>query len=80
MNLMLAARVQNREDHEIRIREKQLFGARTGGLGRAGQFAEVPIAGQSAEMVQANSGQAGNFVFGEELLARFDSHHVSASR
>lgn len=78
---MLAARVQDREDHEIRIREEQLFGARTGRLRRPGQLAEVPVAGKGAEMVEANAGQTRYLVFGEELLARLDSHHfLPASR
>jgi enhancing lycopene biosynthesis protein 2 len=63
--LVLAARVQNGENHQVRIREQPLFCARAGGFGRARELSEMLVLGQSPKMVQANACKARDFVFGE---------------
>jgi hypothetical protein len=76
---MLAAGTQDCKDHEVRIRKQPLLGFRTSGLGGACQRSKVPIPGQCAQVVQADTRQAGDLLIGKNLLARLDSHHFSAS-
>jgi len=73
---VLAARIENREDHQIGIREEPLLSFRTRGFGDARKFAQMPVLRETAEVLQANAGEPGNFVLGEELLARLDSYHI----
>jgi hypothetical protein len=73
--LVLAARVQNGENHQVRIREQPLFCAGAGGFGRARELSEMLVLGQSVKVIQTNACEARDFVLGEELLARFDSYH-----
>ena len=53
--LVLAARMQNREDHQVRIGEQPLLGFRAGGFRRAGQFSEVLVVSQGVQMVEADA-------------------------
>jgi hypothetical protein len=65
------------KDQEVRIGEKPLPGFRFRGLGSSRQSSQMAVARQFAQMIEANAGQADNFIFGEELLAGFDSDHAT---
>ena len=81
---MLAAGVQNGQHHQVRVGEQPLFylAARcfnllacgfdllSGGLGGAGNEAEMLISGGSAQVLEANPGENRNLLRGEDLLAR----------
>ena len=75
--LVLAAGVEDGQNHQVRIREQPLLGFRAGGFGHPRQSAQVLILGHGAEVIPADSRQARNLVFGEEFLARLDSDHDS---
>ena len=75
---MLAARMEHGQDHQVRIAEQPLFGLRTRRFGRAHQLPEMAVAGQSADVLQADPSQANDFIFREDFLARLDSDHRSA--
>jgi hypothetical protein len=77
--LVLAARMQNREDHQIGIGKEPLFSFCAGGFGRANELSEVLIMGEGVEMVEADPGEPGYFILGEKLLAGLDSNHPAAS-
>jgi hypothetical protein len=78
--LVFAARVKHSEDHQIRIREKPLFRLCFGGFRCASQRSEMAIAGETAQVFQADARQARDFILGKELLARFDSDHSCSSQ
>jgi hypothetical protein len=73
--LVLTARVQNREDHQIGIREKPLLGFGARGWGYPGKFAEMLVEGESAQVVEADSGEPDHLVLGKELLAGLYPNH-----
>ena len=54
---MLAARMQNREDHQVGIREQPLLGFGARGLGYPGKFAEVLVVCEGAQVVEADPGE-----------------------
>ena len=66
---MLAAGLQNRKNHQVRVRKKPFFRLGAGRLGNAGQCPKVLVSGEATQMIEADSSQRGNFVFGEDLLA-----------
>ena len=72
---MLAAREQNGEDHQVRIREEPLLRTRACRFGRADELSEVLVLGEGVQMIEADPREARHFVFGENLLARFDRDH-----
>lgn len=67
---MLAARAEHVEDHQLGVREKPSLGFAAGSFGRANQRTKMLGLRQRAQVLQANSGQARDFLFREELLAR----------
>src|SRR5713226_8879161 len=77
-NLVLAARIQHCQDHQVRQRKQPLIGLLPRSLVRACDKAEVPAAGQTAEMLQADPGQGGNLRVCKDLLARLDLDHAFA--
>lgn len=78
--LVLAARMKHGQDHQVRIGEQPLFGLRTRRFGRAHQLPQMAVACQSADVLQADPGQADDFIFRKNLLARLDSDHVGRHR
>lgn len=74
---MLATGLKYGENHQIRVREEPLFGFGASGLGNARQSAQVLISGEASQVIQTDAGEGGDFVFGKDLLARFDSYHNS---
>lgn len=66
---MLAARIKNRQDHKVRVREEPLLRFRASRFRGARQYAEVLDAGKPPQMLEANPRQARDFILGEELLA-----------
>ena len=66
---MLAARAEHVEDHQLGVREKPSFGFAARSFGRANQRTKMLGLRQRAQMLQANSGKARDFLFREELLA-----------
>jgi hypothetical protein len=56
--LVLAARMEDSQNHQIRIREKPLSGSRAGSFRRARQSSKVLILGQRAKVILAYAGQA----------------------
>ena len=73
---MVAARVQNSENHEVGIGEQPPFGFGAGGFRGAGDRAEMPISREAAKVVQAYARQARHFDFSEDLLARLYAYHA----
>jgi hypothetical protein len=73
---MVAARLKNRENHEVGIGEQPLFSFGAGGFRSAGDRAQVLISRDTAKMVQAYTRQGRYFGFGEGLLAGLDAHHA----
>lgn len=73
--LVLAAWMKGRHDRQVRIREKPLFSLGARRFGDRGQFAEVLVARDAAEMFEANAREAGDLFLGEDLLARLDPDH-----
>jgi hypothetical protein len=67
--------MENREDHQIGIREKPLFGFGASGFGYPGKLAEMLVESESAQVVEADSGEPDHFVLGELLLARSYPNH-----
>jgi len=72
---MLAARMQNREDHQIGIREKPLLGFGAGSFGYPGKLAKVLVECQGAQVVEADPGEPDHLVLGKELLAGLYPNH-----
>jgi hypothetical protein len=77
--LVLAAGMQNGEDHQIGVREKPFLGADASGFSCADQFAEMLVMGEGVQVIEANTRQAGYLILGECLLARLDTNHPAAS-
>jgi hypothetical protein len=67
--------MQNREDHQIGIREKPLLGFGAGGFGYPGKLAKVLAECESAQVVEADSGEPDHLVLGKELLAGLYPNH-----
>src|SRR6266481_372846 len=59
-SLVLAARIQHRQDHQVRQRKQPLIGLLPRCLIRVCDKTEVAAAGQTVEMLQADPGQCGN--------------------
>jgi hypothetical protein len=72
---MIAARLQDGDNHQVGIREKPLFGFDAGGFGCAGNGAQVLIAREAAQVIDADPGESYDFVFREHFLAGLDAHH-----
>ena len=72
---MLAARVQNRQDHQIRVGEQPFLRLGSRCLGGAREEPQMLRPGQAPHVVQADARQPGHFVLGEEPLAGFDRDH-----
>jgi hypothetical protein len=72
---VLTAGKQGGEDTQIRDGEQPAFRLPSGGSGSAHNGAEMFVAGNVPKMLGADSRQAGNFVFGEDLLSGFNSDH-----
>src|SRR3989449_1517681 len=77
-SLVLAARIQHRQDHQVRLRKQPLIGLLPPCLIRECDKAEVPAARQTAEMLQADPRQRGNLSVRKDLLARLDLDHAFA--
>ena len=71
---VLAARAEDGQNHQVGMGEKPLVGLVPGGFGRADQKSQVAAARQGTQVLQADSGQPGNLLLGEDLLARLDGH------
>ena len=70
---VLAAGVENRQNHEVRIGVAPPLGLGADRLGRIGcvvDEAQMPAARHCPEMFDADAGEPGNLVLGEDLLAR----------
>ena len=76
---MLAAGMQDGEDHQIRVREKPFFGFGAGGFRGACQSAKVFVFRKAVQMFQADPGQRGDFILGENFLALSDRDHFLRS-
>ena len=74
---MIAARMDGGEDAQVYAGEQPAFGRSAGGRSCAHNGAEVFAAGHGVEMLHANTRQAGNLVFGENFLSRFDGDHFA---
>ena len=73
---MLAAGVEDGQDHQIGISEQPFFGLCTSRLRRASDKSKVLAARKALEMIQADSREAGDFIRGEQFLAGFDRDQV----
>lgn len=73
---MLAAWVEDGQNHQIGISEQPFLRLRPGGLRSARDKTKVLAARKALEMVEANSCEPGDFIRGEELLAGFDRDQV----
>jgi hypothetical protein len=72
---VVAAGLEGGEDAEVGVGEEPALGLASGGACGADEGAEMLAAGDGSEMFRADACQGGDFVFGEELLSRFDSDH-----
>ena len=77
-SLVFAARIQHRQDHQVRQRKQPLIGLLPRCLIRANDKAEVPPARQTVEMLQANPRQGGSLRVRKDLLAWLDLDHAFA--
>lgn len=75
-NLVLAAGIEDRQDHKVRMREQPFLGFGTRGFRGAGQRTEMLISRQASQMIETDPREGGNFVLGEKFLARLNSHHL----
>ena len=73
---MLAARVEDPKDHQVRIGEEPLLGFGASLLGHASKPAEVLVPRHASQVFQANSSEGRHFVFGEYFLTRLDPNHA----
>ncbi len=74
---VLATREQHRQHHKIGCGKAQLLSLPTGSLRGANDAAEMLSSGHTMKMFEADSRQAGNLLFGESLLTRFDGYHFA---
>lgn len=71
---MSAGRVNHFKDHQVCVSEKTLcFRSRCFGSSR--QPAQVLVLYEAPQMVEANTCDVRDFVFGEQFLTRLDSNH-----
>src|SRR5437899_10250028 len=77
-SLVLAALVQHRQDHQVRLRKQPMFRLLTHRLCRTGDKADVPRARQMAEMFEADARQSGSLRVRKDLLASLDLDHAFA--
>src|SRR6267378_7400231 len=75
-SLVLAARMQHRQDHQVRQRKQPLIGLLPRRLIRACDKAEVPPTRQTVEMLQADPRQSGSLRVRKDLLACLDLDHA----
>ena len=68
-SLVLAARMQHHQNHQVRQRKQPLVRLLPRRLSRARDKADVPGARQIVEMLQADARQAGNLRVREDLMA-----------
>jgi len=73
--LVLAAGKQGGEDAQVRVCEQPAFGMVSGGFGGAHDGAEVLAASDGVQVLGANSSQARDFIFRENLLSGLDGDH-----
>jgi hypothetical protein len=78
-DLIPVARVQNRENHQIRQAEQQLLRLFACDFGGAAQKPQMMAARHIPQEIELNPDQVGDFFFGKEFLACFHSHHVRFS-
>jgi hypothetical protein len=82
--LVLAPMLNHIQHHQVRACEEKLLSLVAGGFGGTGQKAQVLAACHISQMLEADSGQAANFLFGEDLLAGTNRHahfvHPKTSR
>jgi hypothetical protein len=76
---VFAARVQDRQNHQVRIRKEPLLSFRFCGLGYPGDRAKVPVSSETSKMIKANACQVSDFIFREEFLTRLNSDHLRSS-
>lgn len=74
--LVLAARAEHVEDHQLGVGEKPTFGFAARSFRRTNQRTKMLGLRQRAQMLPANSRQARDFLFGEEFLARRNARQV----
>ena len=72
---MFAARVKRGQDAQVGIREEPAFSLAADHLSGAHERAEVFAPRDGAKMLDADSRQCGNFVFGEGFFGGFDCNH-----
>jgi hypothetical protein len=73
---VIATRVKNGDDHEVGIGEQPFFGFGTGSFRGASDCPKVLISSDAAKMIPAYAREGGYFVFGKDLLTRFDAYHA----
>src|SRR3989442_13364120 len=71
-NLVLAARMQLKQNHQVRQREQPLIRLHACHFSRACDEPYVPSACQAVEMLQADPGQVGSLRVHKDLLTRLD--------
>ncbi len=72
---MVAARLEHGEDHQVGVRKEPLFSFGAGGFCSTGNRSEVLVLRELMQMVGADAREGDHFIFGEDFLARLDSHH-----
>ena len=77
-NLVLATRMQLKQNHQVRQREQPLIRLHACHFSRACDEPYVPSACQAVEMLQADPGQVGSLRVRKDLLTRLDFNHAIA--
>jgi hypothetical protein len=72
---VLAAWKKDREDIQVRVREQPVIRLFSSCFGGAYDRAQVLAASHAVEMIEANPGEAGDFLICKELLTRFNGDH-----
>jgi hypothetical protein len=75
---VFAAGKQGGQHAQIGVAELQSFRLASSGAGGAHKGAKVFAAGYVAKVVDADPGEVGNFIFGENFLGRFHCDHFPA--
>lgn len=73
--LVLAAGLKKVYDHQVGIGKQPFLGSHARRFGCSRHRPEVFVARQSAQVLDADAGKAGDFFLSKKLLARLDSDH-----
>ena len=77
---MFAAGIDDCQDVQVRIRKEPAFRLPSGNCRDANNRAQVLCAGNTVKVLDANSGEPGDFLISEKFLTRFYGDHAFITR